>query len=191
MPISKTDRIARKLNHTKQERLQVSSGVPSVNELRAGVPVVRSTPEGVVEYTRHNNALYKKVLDQDVKTPKSIDTSVDAIKKQFIINKFIVERGPELTIASGAITVSHLWHYVDTEGDASSDNLDEILGGIDGQLLILTAENSARTVVVRDDEENIKCGSDFSLTHINDVIVLMYHGDDGEWVCVSTQNNDV
>jgi len=190
MPISKTDRIARKLNHTKQERLQISSGVPSVNELRAGVPVVRSTPEGVVEYTKHNNALYKKVLDQDVQTPRSTDTSVDTNIKQFIMNKLIVERGPELTIDGGEITVTHLWHYVDTEGDASSDNLDEISGGVDGQLLILSAANSARTVVVREDEENIKCGSDFSLTHIDDVIVLMYHGDDSEWICLSTQDND-
>jgi hypothetical protein len=64
MPISRTERLARKLNHTKQERLQVSSGAPSISELRAGVPVVRSTPEGLVEYTRYNNALYKKVLDR-------------------------------------------------------------------------------------------------------------------------------
>ena len=190
MPISKTDRIARKLNHTKQERLQISNGVPSVNELRAGVPVVRSTPEGVVEYTRHNNALYKKVLDQDVKTPKITDTSIDAIKKQFIINKFIVERGPELTIDGGEITVTHLWHYVDTEGDASSDNLDEISGGVDGQLLILSAADDARTVVVRTDEENILCGSDISLTHQADVIVLMYHDDGDKWICLSAQDNE-
>ena len=55
MPISKTDRIARKLSHSKQERLQISNGVPSINELRAGVPVVRSTSEGVVEYTKYGN----------------------------------------------------------------------------------------------------------------------------------------
>jgi hypothetical protein len=82
MPISKTDRIARKLSHTKQERLQISNGVPSVNDLRTGVPVVRSTPEGVVEYTRYNNALYKKVLDRAeiVRRPPVVrDTGIDTI----------------------------------------------------------------------------------------------------------------
>jgi len=66
MPMSKTERIARKLSHTKQERLQISNGMPSVNDLRSSVPVIRSTTEGLVEYVRHNNTVYKKVLDKDI-----------------------------------------------------------------------------------------------------------------------------
>ena len=50
--------------HKKQERLQVKSGVPMVNDLSEGVPVLRSTIEGVVEYVRHNGVLYKNVLDK-------------------------------------------------------------------------------------------------------------------------------
>mgnify|MGYP003151947044 CR=1 FL=1 len=73
MAISREERIARKMQHTKQERLQVSNGVPSVNELRSGVPVVRSTTEGLVEYTKYNNALYKKVLDRaDIARTKTV-----------------------------------------------------------------------------------------------------------------------
>jgi len=82
MPMTREERIARKMQHTKQERLQVSNGVPSVNELRSGVPVVRSTTEGLVEYTRYNNALYKKVLDRaDVsRAPAPVtDTSIDVV----------------------------------------------------------------------------------------------------------------
>jgi len=75
MPMSKADRIARKLNHTKQERLQISNGVPSLTDLRAGVPVLRSTNEGMVEYIKHNNTLYKKVLDRDVVEPRSVTTT--------------------------------------------------------------------------------------------------------------------
>jgi len=66
MPMSKTERIARKLSHTKQERLQISNGMPSVNDLRSGVPVIRSTTEGLVEYVKHNNVVYKKALDRDI-----------------------------------------------------------------------------------------------------------------------------
>tara|TARA_R100000656_G_scaffold72653_1_gene54196 strand:- start:39 stop:806 length:768 start_codon:yes stop_codon:yes gene_type:complete len=82
MAISREERIARKIQHTKQERLQISNGVPSVNELRTGVPVVRATTEGLVEYTRYNNALYKKVLDRaDVsRVPAPVtDTSIDVV----------------------------------------------------------------------------------------------------------------
>ena len=50
--------------HKKQERLQVKSGAPSVNQLDEGVPVLRSTSEGVVEYVRHNGVLYKNVLER-------------------------------------------------------------------------------------------------------------------------------
>ena len=50
--------------HKKQERLQVKSGTPAVSELEEGVPVLRSTDAGVVEYVRHNGVLYKKILDR-------------------------------------------------------------------------------------------------------------------------------
>ena len=50
--------------HKKQERIQVKSGVPNIAELKEGVPVLRSTSEGLVEYVRHNGVLYKNVLDK-------------------------------------------------------------------------------------------------------------------------------
>ena len=50
--------------HKKQERLQVGSGTPSATDLKEGVPVLRSTPEGVVEYVKHRGVLHKKVLDR-------------------------------------------------------------------------------------------------------------------------------
>ena len=61
MGMTRQERIAL---HKKQERLQVKSGAPSVSDLKEGVPALRSTPEGVVEYVRHNGVLHKKVLDR-------------------------------------------------------------------------------------------------------------------------------
>ena len=61
MGMTRQERIAL---HKKQERLQVKSGTPTAADLREGVPVLRSTPEGVVEYVRHNGVLHKKVLDK-------------------------------------------------------------------------------------------------------------------------------
>jgi len=61
MGMTRQERIAL---HRKQERLQVKSGVPIVSELSEGVPILRSTIEGVVEYVRHNGVLYKNVLEK-------------------------------------------------------------------------------------------------------------------------------
>jgi len=61
MGMTRQERIA---GHKKQERLQVKSGVPRVADLKEGVPVLRSTTEGVVQYVRHNGVLYKNVLEK-------------------------------------------------------------------------------------------------------------------------------
>ena len=61
MGMTRQERIAL---HKQQERLQVKSGAPSAADLKEGVPVLRSTNEGVVEYVRHNGEVFKKVLDR-------------------------------------------------------------------------------------------------------------------------------
>ena len=61
MGMTRQERIAL---HKKQERLQIKTGVPAKVDLKEGVPVLRATNEGVVEYTLHNNIIYKKVLDE-------------------------------------------------------------------------------------------------------------------------------
>ena len=61
MGMTRQERIAL---HKKQERLQVKDGIPTVDDLKEGVPVMRSTGEGVVEYVKNNGVLFKKVLDR-------------------------------------------------------------------------------------------------------------------------------
>jgi hypothetical protein len=61
MGITRQERIAL---HKKQERMQVKSGVPSVSDLKEGVPVLRSTTEGLVEYVKFKGELHKKILDR-------------------------------------------------------------------------------------------------------------------------------
>ena len=57
-------RAARIALHKKQERLQIKKGAPFRSELKEGVPVLRSTNEGLVEYVLHKDVLYKKVLER-------------------------------------------------------------------------------------------------------------------------------
>lgn len=62
----------------------------------------------------------------------------------------IFDAATELTIASGAITVTQGAHTVDTESDAASDNLDTISGLTAEELVVLRPASAARTVVLRD-----------------------------------------
>ena len=57
-------RLIRVMSHKKQERLKVETGVPSAANLSEGIPVLRSTEEGLVEYVRYNGVLYKSVFSK-------------------------------------------------------------------------------------------------------------------------------
>ena len=60
----------------------------------------------------------------------------------------------------------------------AGDNLDQILGGRNGQILILKPANDGRTVVIRSGIRNIYTSGDtsFSMDDAHDTAVLMYHG---------------
>lgn len=57
----------------------------------------------------------------------------------------------ELTISSGSVTPTVAEHSIDTEGDASTDNLDNIVTTnlADGRMLLIRGENASRVVTVR------------------------------------------
>ena len=118
---------------------------------------------------------------------------VDADTNQWVENSppfnssgTISTAGTELTIVSGVITITANYHTVDTESDASSDDLTTINGGTTGQLLTLQAADSSRTVVVKDGT-NLKTAGDFSLDNTEDTITLIYNGTN--WSEISRSNN--
>lgn len=89
----------------------------------------------------------------------------------------------ELTIASGAITRTQMHHNVDTEADATSDDLDTIAGGAEGLFLIIQPNNDGRTVVVRHNQGAgggagiiLADGSNFTMDGIGDTLTLIYDG---------------
>lgn len=98
-----------------------------------------------------------------------------------------VGQGSEVTIASGVITVTDSYHKVDTEGDASSDNLDTINGGQIGQMLFLRQVDSGRDVVLTESGNIILPGSTFTLSNAADLCLLLYTG--SNWQMVSTSDN--
>ena len=58
------DRELRVSIHKKQERESINEGVPTLNELTEGISVFRLVSGDLIQYVKHRNILYKKVLDK-------------------------------------------------------------------------------------------------------------------------------
>ena len=94
----------------------------------------------------------------------------------------------ELTISTGAITITQLRHKIDTESDDATDDLVTINGAYGNvHLIILRAENDARTVVVKHNTGNIwlRGKSDLSLDDLEDGIMLAWDSTNSKWFSVA------
>jgi hypothetical protein len=111
------------------------------------------------------------------------------------IDKILQHTDSELTIASGAITVTGSKHRVDTEADAATDDLDTINGWKGtGHILYLTSAASTRDTTVRDQSVsggNIELdgATSFTFTNARDILVLMYLNGPAKWCEISRSNN--
>lgn len=103
----------------------------------------------------------------------------------------------ELTIVvGGSITVTQLYHSIDTYLNLSVDDLDSIEGGADGRLLILHSEANTRVPTVKHNQDsgtgnNILLAGDldYDMDEADDVLVLLYDASadsgNGAWIEVS------
>jgi hypothetical protein len=88
----------------------------------------------------------------------------------------------ELTIASGAITVTQNYHKIDTQSDAGTDDLDTITAGTNvaaGFVLHVRPESGARTVVLKNGtsgSDNLNIGADVTLSEEYHTYSLVYDG---------------
>lgn len=91
----------------------------------------------------------------------------------------------QIAIDSGSI----VRHRVDTFDNQSTGDLSTIIGGVTGQITILRAQNASRTVVVKDNVDNIRLNADFSLDGTQDVLML-YTTSAGNHLQMSVANNN-
>lgn len=89
-----------------------------------------------------------------------------------------------LTISSGAVTVTRNIHTVDTEGAAATDNLDTINGGAAGHFLMIRPYSGARTIVLRHNVGNIYCsgGENISMDEEYNLAIGYYDGNLSKWI---------
>ena len=112
------------------------------------------------------------------------------------INKQAYNKGADLVVSSGAITVTHSYHRISGEGD-SADDLTKIygpaVGGDIGQILILTKTPGLAQVNILDNASGSNANNDINCTgnrliqNDKDAIVLMWTG--SLWIELSFANN--
>ena len=91
-----------------------------------------------------------------------------------------------LTIAGGIVTRVRSNHRLAGQGGAA-DDLDTINGGVEGDLLILRASNSAVTITLKDGTGNIRMPADMTLDHADDVELLYFDGTN--WLEITGSSN--
>ena len=138
---------------------------------------------------RDNSASDLLDFKYDNSSQFSISSSGNVTAKTIEVDKVIYDQGAELTIASGAVTATHSYHTIDTESDASTDDLTTINGGATGQIIIIRAANAGRTVVVKDQDGNLRLAgdADFTMDNSQDKLVLIYTG--AFWMELSRASN--
>ena len=99
-----------------------------------------------------------------------------------------LDAAAELTIAAGVVTFTKSYHKIDTQADAATDDLDTINVGADGRILLLRAENAARTVVLKNGTGNLDLGGDIYLTDTDQVVTLIYDETLVKWILIGTHN---
>ena len=94
-------------------------------------------------------------------------------------------------IASGVITLptspTTNNFTIDTEAAAATDDLDTITGGTDGDIIIVSAANDARDIVVKNSTGNIRCDGDRLLNNSLDILLLQKVG--SVWIEISFNDN--
>lgn len=111
--------------------------------------------------------------------------------KDGAIKDMCVGTPTELTISSGSVTVAHSYHTIDTENDDASDDLVTIAGGTTGKIVIIRPVDTLRTIVVKNGSSanQISCGTDFTMGHYRDNMVIMFDSDLGLWFQLSRSDN--
>lgn len=96
-----------------------------------------------------------------------------------------------LTISSGAVTIARNYHTIDTEGSASSDNLDTLNGYSAGFLVFLRAASSARSVIIRHNVGNIYTvtGDNITLDDEYNMAIGIYDPNLSKWILGTLGSN--
>lgn len=101
-------------------------------------------------------------------------------------DKLNVGEDTVLEIKNDAIMMKRTRHRIDTEDGADEDNLKTIIGGRDGDVLMLNTVNGSRKVTIKAGTGNIRlrAGKDVTLDNPNRTMAFLYNGNN--WLEITT-----
>lgn len=107
-----------------------------------------------------------------------------------ITSSLTIERGRIQKINSGALYLAENARFaIDTEGGGSTDDLVNIIGGDDGDIITFWIVSASRTVTLKT-TGNLAIGSDYTITSPNSPIVMQYDGTAGKWKWINQVPTD-
>tara|TARA_X000001382_G_scaffold66846_1_gene46444 strand:+ start:279 stop:857 length:579 start_codon:yes stop_codon:yes gene_type:complete len=180
------NRETRFINNRKQDKVRLVNNHPSINNMREGEEVLYHSSNGfLMRYRKQNSRLWSSIMNTDGNmTVEKTLSSQDIVNKNTLktksitLNKLIIPQNTtQLLITDGIITVTDTFHSVRVQ-TGSSDDLETINGGVDGQILIIKPYDN-NDIVLKNDVDNILCngGSDVTLNTSRDIAMLIYQSD--------------
>ena len=159
---------------TPQERLQFEQMQRDLSELKN-----ESTQRKIQQISYPLDEVSRTIIG-------GVDSAVSTVG-----NMISTPEPTTITISGGVIDLTQSYHTVATEGGAASDDVDTIndpAGFGDAAIIVLRAESSSQTVVLKDGTGNLRLAGDCTLDHNRDTITLI--GTGGVWYEVTRSNND-
>ena len=180
------NRETRFINNRKQDKIRLVNNHHSINNMREGEEVLYHSSNGfLMRYRKQNSRLWSSIMNTDGNmTVEKTLSSQDIINKNTLrtksitLDKLIIPQNTtQLLITDGIITVTDTFHSVRVQ-TGSSDDLETINGGVDGQILFIKPYDN-NDIVLKNDVDNILCngGSDVTLNTSRDIAMLIYHSD--------------
>ena len=180
------NRETRFINNRKQDKIRLVNNHPSINNMREGEEVLYHSSNGfLMRYRKQNSRLWSSIMNTDGNmTVEKTLSSQDIINKNTLrtksitLDKLIIPQNTtQLLITDGIITVTDTFHSVRVQ-TGSSDDLETINGGVDGQILFIKPYDN-NDIVLKNDVDNILCdgGSDVTLNTSRDIAMLIYQSD--------------
>jgi len=127
--------------------------------------------------------------------PKAVGSGYLDITGNLLITGIYRSPTTELTISGGQVTVTRNNHTLETEGGASTDDLDGMAGGADGMLVTLSTANGARDVTVKDatgsNQFDLSTAGNFTMDTVFDTLFVVYRstGTSRVWIEISRSSN--
>lgn len=92
---------------------------------------------------------------------------------EFLKQNILLEAATELTIVGTSVTATQTYHKIDTVGGVAASSVLATIGGVaEGRIVIVRAENAARTVVLEHGTGNLILGNDIYLDDVNKHVFL-------------------